>query len=230
MSSDWAAASSSNGSGVFRAGLCTHSRAGFALPSMTARPGGFAGDGGSVSLAAALGAASSGGGHALPLCAAGPRPAPPLAQAACLTKNQLLKGGRKPKPKRRDAVKALKGSPQRKGICLRVYTVPPKKPNSANRAIAKIALSTGTKVVTYIPGEGHNLQVRCETQPRAHRTAGHPRVATRAAHPVRYTSSAPRPPPPRHARGPRPAALPPGCPPLSPLPTQPQPTPRSIPW
>ena len=61
---------------------------------------------------------------------------------------------------RRNPTKDLEGSPFRKGICVKVYTVPPKKPNSANRSIAKVALSTGIKVVCYIPGEGHNLQVR----------------------------------------------------------------------
>jgi small subunit ribosomal protein S12 len=85
---------------------------------------------------------------------------PWLIQVATLTKNQLLGGGRQPKPARRNPTAALKGSPQRKGICVRVYTVPPKKPNSANRSVAKVALSSGIKVVCYIPGEGHNLQVR----------------------------------------------------------------------
>lgn len=54
---------------------------------------------------------------------------------------------------------ALEGAPLRKGICVRVYTQAPKKPNSANRAVCKVALSTGFKVMAYIPGEGHNLQV-----------------------------------------------------------------------
>jgi len=85
-------------------------------------------------------------------------PQPSLVQTATITKNQLLKGARKPKPIRRNPTKDLEGSPFRKGICVKVYTVPPKKPNSANRSIAKVALSTGIKVVCYIPGEGHNLQ------------------------------------------------------------------------
>jgi hypothetical protein len=51
------------------------------------------------------------------------------------------------------------GSPQRKGVCIRVYTAAPKKPNSANRSVAKVSLSSGYKVLAYIPGEGHNLQV-----------------------------------------------------------------------
>lgn len=57
------------------------------------------------------------------------------------------------------AVGCHAGSPQRKGVCIRVYTAAPKKPNSANRSVAKVSLSSGYKVLAYIPGEGHNLQV-----------------------------------------------------------------------
>lgn len=53
---------------------------------------------------------------------------------------------------------ALKGSPQHRGVCTRVYTQTPKKPNSALRKIARVKLSTGVEVTAYIPGEGHNLQ------------------------------------------------------------------------
>ena len=53
---------------------------------------------------------------------------------------------------------ALKGSPQRRGVCTRVYTQTPRKPNSALRKIARVKLSTGVEVTAYIPGEGHNLQ------------------------------------------------------------------------
>ena len=53
---------------------------------------------------------------------------------------------------------ALKGSPQRRGVCTRVYTVTPKKPNSALRKVAKVRLTSGIEAVCYIPGEGHNLQ------------------------------------------------------------------------
>jgi hypothetical protein len=71
-----------------------------------------------------------------------------------------LRGARAGKPARSNATgKALAGSPMRKGICMRVYTAAPKKPNSANRAVCKVALSSGYKVLAYIPGEGHNLQV-----------------------------------------------------------------------
>lgn len=77
------------------------------------------------------------------------------------TMRQVLRGARKAgKPARSNATgKALAGSPMRKGICMRVYTAAPKKPNSANRAVCKVALSSGYKVLAYIPGEGHNLQV-----------------------------------------------------------------------
>lgn len=70
------------------------------------------------------------------------------------TYNQLLK-----KPRRRPFKKlgALKGSPQRKGICLKVYTTKPKKPNSAVRKVAKVRISTGRRILAYIPGFGHNL-------------------------------------------------------------------------
>jgi small subunit ribosomal protein S12 len=54
--------------------------------------------------------------------------------------------------------KALKGNPQRRGVCTRVYTTTPKKPNSALRKVAKVRLTTGQEVICYIPGEGHNLQ------------------------------------------------------------------------
>ncbi|WIA33973.1 hypothetical protein OEZ86_007068 [Tetradesmus obliquus] len=75
------------------------------------------------------------------------------------TMRQVMRGARAGKPARSNATgKALGGSPLRKGICVRVYTAAPKKPNSANRAVAKVALSSGYKVLAYIPGEGHNLQ------------------------------------------------------------------------
>ena len=61
------------------------------------------------------------------------------------------------KPKR-NKVPALKGCPQRRGVCTRVYTTTPKKPNSALRKVAKVRLTTGIEAVSYIPGEGHNLQ------------------------------------------------------------------------
>jgi small subunit ribosomal protein S12 len=75
------------------------------------------------------------------------------------TMNQLLLGTQQRKPKkRRCKTPAFRGSPQKKGVCLRVYTKTPKKPNSAIRKIAKIRLSNKVEVIAYIPGEGHNLQ------------------------------------------------------------------------
>jgi small subunit ribosomal protein S12 len=73
------------------------------------------------------------------------------------TVNQLI---RKPRrmPKTRSKTPALKGNPQKRGVCTRVYTVTPKKPNSALRKVAKVRLVSGQEVTAYIPGEGHNLQ------------------------------------------------------------------------
>ena len=73
------------------------------------------------------------------------------------TINQLIAKGRRPKPKR-NKVPALTHCPQKRGVCTRVYTTTPKKPNSALRKVAKVRLTNGYEVVSYIPGEGHNLQ------------------------------------------------------------------------
>jgi len=73
------------------------------------------------------------------------------------TVQQLVRQGRKPKPKKQRTV-GLAGSPQRRGVCTRVYTVTPKKPNSALRKVARVRLSSGAEITAYIPGEGHNLQ------------------------------------------------------------------------
>tara|TARA_R110002072_G_scaffold96195_5_gene211728 strand:- start:1014 stop:1550 length:537 start_codon:yes stop_codon:yes gene_type:complete len=73
------------------------------------------------------------------------------------TINQLIRKPRKDKPKR-NKVPALQACPQRRGVCTRVYTTTPKKPNSALRKVAKVRLTNGYEVVSYIPGEGHNLQ------------------------------------------------------------------------
>ena len=73
------------------------------------------------------------------------------------TFNQLIKHPRKVK-KRATKVPALQKSPQRKGICLKVYVRSPKKPNSANRKVASVRLTTRSKIISYIPGVGHNLQ------------------------------------------------------------------------
>ena len=73
------------------------------------------------------------------------------------TINQLIAKGREPAAKR-NKVPALEGCPQKRGVCTRVYTTTPKKPNSALRKVAKVRLTNGFEVVSYIPGEGHNLQ------------------------------------------------------------------------
>ena len=73
------------------------------------------------------------------------------------TINQLVRKGRQVK-KSSSATAALQSSPQRRGVCTRVYTTTPKKPNSALRKVARVRLTTGIEVSAYIPGEGHNLQ------------------------------------------------------------------------
>ena len=73
------------------------------------------------------------------------------------TVNQLLRKKRT-RPKLRNKVPALEQSPQKRGVCLKVYTTTPKKPNSALRKVARVRLSNGHEVISYIPGEGHNLQ------------------------------------------------------------------------
>ena len=73
------------------------------------------------------------------------------------TINQLVKTGRK-KPVRKSDSPALKSCPQKRGVCVRVYTSTPKKPNSALRKVARVRLTNGMEVTTYIPGVGHNLQ------------------------------------------------------------------------
>ena len=73
------------------------------------------------------------------------------------TINQLLRKKRV-KVKSRDKVPALEKSPQKRGVCVKVYTTTPKKPNSALRKVARVRLTNSTEVTAYIPGEGHNLQ------------------------------------------------------------------------
>lgn len=87
------------------------------------------------------------------------------------TINQLIKHGRKRVPEKsaapalryilntlRNQTRETQGSPQKRGVCTRVYTTTPKKPNSALRKVARVRLSNGIEVTSYIPGEGHNLQ------------------------------------------------------------------------
>ena len=73
------------------------------------------------------------------------------------TINQLVRKGRRPKFAR-VSTPALRGAPQKRGVCTRVYTTTPKKPNSALRKVARVRLSSGVEVTAYIPGVGHNLQ------------------------------------------------------------------------
>ena len=73
------------------------------------------------------------------------------------TINQLVRKGRR-KIHKKKAAPALDACPQRRGVCTRVYTTTPKKPNSALRKMARVRLTTGTEVTAYIPGEGNNLQ------------------------------------------------------------------------
>ncbi len=74
---------------------------------------------------------------------------PTIQQLIRLGRQQLRKKSKSP---------ALQGCPQKRGVCIRVYTTTPKKPNSALRKVAKVRLSNGIEVIAYIPGEGHNLQ------------------------------------------------------------------------
>ena len=73
------------------------------------------------------------------------------------TVNQLIRKGRL-NPKKKAKTPALQGSPQKRGVCVRVYTQTPKKPNSALRKVARVRLTNGIEVTSYIPGVGHNLQ------------------------------------------------------------------------
>ena len=73
------------------------------------------------------------------------------------TINQLIRKGRK-RVGKETSTPALMGNPQKRGVCIRVYTTTPKKPNSALRKVARVRLTNGREVNAYIPGEGHNLQ------------------------------------------------------------------------
>jgi small subunit ribosomal protein S12 len=79
------------------------------------------------------------------------------AKSQMPTINQLVRKGRN-KVRRKTSAPALKSCPQKRGVCVRVYTSTPKKPNSALRKVARVRLTNGMEVTTYIPGEGHNLQ------------------------------------------------------------------------
>jgi small subunit ribosomal protein S12 len=81
----------------------------------------------------------------------------PVLGASVPTANQLVRKGRKT-PKSKVKTPALRGAPQKRGVCTRVYTTTPKKPNSALRKVARVRLTNSVEVGAYIPGEGHNLQ------------------------------------------------------------------------
>ena len=94
---------------------------------------------------------------------------PTLAQLVRRKQERRVKNGEKKTP-------ALQNSPQKRGVCLRVYTKAPKKPNSAVRKLAKVRLSNGFEVIAYIPGEGHNLQEHSVVLLRGGRTKDLPGV------------------------------------------------------
>lgn len=94
------------------------------------------------------------------------------------TTAQLLNKARKPKI-RRSRVKALESCPQKRGVCLKVYTTTPKKPNSGLRKVAKIKLTSGRKIIAQIPGIGHNLHEHSTVMIRAGRVRDIPGVKYR---------------------------------------------------
>src|SRR5438067_1848386 len=87
------------------------------------------------------------------------------------TVNQLVRKGRKT-PKAKTKTPALAGSPQKRGVCTRVYTTTPKKPNSALRKVARVRLTNATEAGAYIPGGGHNLQEHSVVEVRGRRVGG----------------------------------------------------------
>ena len=91
------------------------------------------------------------------------------------TLSQLVKKGRQTLTEKRKSP-ALQGNPQRRGVCIRVYTTTPKKPNSALRKVARVKLVNGIEVTCYIPGEGHNLQEHSIVLVRGGRTKDLPGV------------------------------------------------------
>ncbi|MGL4980866.1 MAG: 30S ribosomal protein S12 [Fusobacteriaceae bacterium] len=91
------------------------------------------------------------------------------------TLSQLVKNGRKVLTEASKSP-ALQGNPQRRGVCVRVYTSTPKKPNSALRKVARVKLTNGIEVTSYIPGEGHNLQEHSIVLIRGGRTKDLPGV------------------------------------------------------
>ena len=101
------------------------------------------------------------------------------------TIQQLVRKGRET-PKGKTKSPALRGSPQRRGVCTRVFTTTPKKPNSALRKVARVRLSTGIEVTAYIPGVGHNLQEHSIVLVRGGRVRDLPGVRDRRKARSRY--------------------------------------------
>ncbi|KAL1408492.1 hypothetical protein Q8F55_005304 [Vanrija albida] len=97
------------------------------------------------------------------------------APASKSTVNQVIRGCRKPRT-RKKPTPLLEGAPQRKGVLTKVYTVKPRKPNSAQRKVCRVKLSTGKSTIAYIPGEGHNLQEHAVVLVRGGRTKDLPGV------------------------------------------------------
>src|SRR4051812_34155118 len=113
------------------------------------------------------------------------------------TINQLVRKGREDKIEK-TKTPALKGSPQRRGVCTRVYTTTPKKPNSALRKVARVRLTSGIEVTAYIPGVGHNLQEhsmvlvrRPREGPPRRALQDHPRLAGHPGRPEPQAGSQP---------------------------------------
>src|SRR6266550_4744542 len=105
---------------------------------------------------------SSSSANVLPGCLGAPPTRPGyfllfITRSTVPTIEQLVRKGRESKPEKTKTA-ALKGAPQRRGVCTRVYTTTPKKPNSALRKVARVRLTSGVEVTAYIPGIGHNLQ------------------------------------------------------------------------
>jgi small subunit ribosomal protein S12 len=96
------------------------------------------------------------------------------------TIQQLVRHGRSTKSEK-SKTPALKGSPQRRGVCTRVFTTTPKKPNSALRKVARVRLTSGVEITAYIPGEGHNLQEHSIVLVRGGRVRTCRRAATRSS-------------------------------------------------
>jgi small subunit ribosomal protein S12 len=103
------------------------------------------------------------------------------------TVNQLVRKGRQT-PKGKTKTPALRGAPQKRGVCTRVYTVTPRKPNSALRKVARVRLTNGQEVTVYIPGEGHNLQEHSVVLIRGGRTADLPGIRYRVVRAALDTS------------------------------------------